>query len=227
MRVVTMAVTHTKGTERQQLDLEKARDSLTRRIVTWRRSQAVHMSHAMALAEAAIKKHSDGYAAKEESVPPEAEPLILPSHFLPSVRTQKGLDNLASIEQSLRLGSATDALRDLRSELRLTSALLHFKGVQLRGQAQGTRARQRLKTSEGRMQEAAARYRRARTALISLGVDAALVRELRVEDIKRMAEWAFDDGLTVGEGHRELPWIWLVDGITLDVVTNVATNDGT
>lgn len=221
-----MATSHETGTNTQQLQLEKARSSLRSRIASWRRLQAIYVSQVMGFIEHRIQQQQTTFAAQDKIVEPEDELLLLPSSFPENIRQQRGLVLIAKQEFNLRLGSATDALRDVRNELRLSSAIIHFKREQLRGQTASTRAYARIAAVETRMQEAASRYRIARTALLALGLDPNLVRELKSDDIRRMASWVFEDGLRLGEGNRQLSWIWLVDGISDDVKSDAATSDG-
>jgi hypothetical protein len=148
------------------------------------------------------KKHES-----QDHIPPYELPLWLPSQ----IGKQAPCDvRLATIEYRLREAQAHEALGTLRRNLQMQATLYDTKDRWMRGQGANTQALNAIWTVKGRIDNAAADYRRAREALVALTellgyqkFDETFL-PLKAEDIRSMA--APDDGK--GETRRTLSWIW-------------------
>ncbi|KZV81936.1 hypothetical protein EXIGLDRAFT_844184 [Exidia glandulosa HHB12029] len=201
------------GTTVQQQELLDARTALRRKINQFR----VHQAHHMPRAPSAVQVRDAAQCS------PEDEPLFLPSAFSAPDRVTHDLSDLSEKEARLREGHAADALADLRRHMRMHSHLVLYKRKNAIGQREGTRAMQLKQTIRLRMDDAAARYRVARLALIHLGREP--LRELKAADMVTIGNWAFSDELEPGEKQRELPWIWSTAGVTGEMDQSVVLED--
>ncbi|KAJ7857401.1 hypothetical protein B0H13DRAFT_1902265 [Mycena leptocephala] len=137
---------------------------------------------------------------------PEKEALFLPSHFTAPVRSEMKLAALGQVEYTLREGQAFDALCDVRTAIRTLNYNLAFKKTQIHGVGPNTKGQNFLKTLSNDIQVGADTYRRARRALLALGLhenDPSL-RELLRADL-------FGKGgrrTTMGDSKTHEPWIW-------------------
>jgi hypothetical protein len=170
-----------------------ARARLEKKIVEWKSSFYARFPH---LDHTTI-----------DSLPPEQEPLMVPSSMNEHIRQALDFQALVSIELMLRKGQAYDALVKLRLALRIWNAHYGFKIREVRGQDQNTRAQQVLKNRREDVDTAAATYRRARVALVHLGIpeDDVIFRplldtELYMKNTNKPAE--------LGDNRREDPWFW-------------------
>ncbi|KAF8871631.1 hypothetical protein BD779DRAFT_1453711, partial [Infundibulicybe gibba] len=153
-------------------------------------------------------------------------PSSVPSHVLCDRR-------LPEIEWQLRQAQANDALDELRNALRLRSYLYIDKDRFQRGQNANTRSNTIIHRIEVRVSIAAAKYRRARLALLDLGrvlsklgVDTSFP-ELRKKDIRGLSDP--DDYLASrgpSEGRRTLSWIWCHLGDTSGDAEDRGLHDG-
>jgi hypothetical protein len=144
-----------------------------------------------------------------DSSTPEIQSLKLPSSFTSAQRATLGLDDLAAIEYDLREGQAYDALHEVREAIKTFNYNLAFKKTNIHGQRANTRAQSFLRSLAGDKVSAADKYRRARTALLSLG--------LREDD--KVFQPLYDNQLwmknvneprKLGEKAVVDPWIWIV-----------------
>lgn len=139
---------------------------------------------------------------------PEAAAILLPSSFSAGDRHSKGLDAMASVEYDIRQGQAHDALRNLRSEISIRNWNIREKKAQIHGIGANTRAQNYLKTLSNNIQSAGDMYRRARTALIALGMsdnDPVLQPLLPKEQHGKSALKSKPGQLR----HKE-PWFWTI-----------------
>jgi hypothetical protein len=125
---------------------------------------------------------------------------------------------LCQYEWELRRAQAYDALDELRRHLRLRAHLYKFKDAHIRGQQANTRASAIIDKVESNVSIAAARYRRAWSALKHLSP--ALSRTTWKEEFPKLEN---DDirGMSQGKpgqssGNRTLSWIWKARGIASD-----------
>lgn len=173
--------------------LAVARTRLEKKIVEWKSSfyaRFPHLDH-----------------TTTDSLPPEKEPLMLPSSLNEHTRQALDLQALVSIELMLRKGQAYDALVKLRLALRIWNAHYGFKIREVCGQDQNTRAQHLLKTRREDVDTVAVMYHRARAALVHLGVpednvvfQPLLDTELYMKNTNKPAE--------LGDNRREDPWFW-------------------
>ncbi|KAJ7682337.1 hypothetical protein DFH06DRAFT_1314555 [Mycena polygramma] len=136
----------------------------------------------------------------------EKEPLFLPSHFTETARSEMKLATLAQVEYTLREGQAFDALGDVRTAIRTLNFNLALKKTQIHGVGANTKSQNYLKTLSNDIQVAADSYRRARTALLALGLpsDDATLRELLKSDL-------FGKGgrkRAMGDAKLRDSWFW-------------------
>ena len=111
------------------------------------------------------------------------------------------------VEKKLREGQANDALEDLRSQL-ITSYALQQEKKKVTGQKRTTRQLAAIGRKKRAIEVAAERYRRARGALICLGMseDDKTFKELKKEDVKAFVVYTADQQL--GDSKKESSWIW-------------------
>ncbi|KAG1789918.1 hypothetical protein EV424DRAFT_1549952 [Suillus variegatus] len=184
-------------TDTQRGSIVRMRNSLRRKIETWARVQVLYMP-------AVLQGGRDDQH--------NAEDIVL---SLPSWMKNKPCDlHLQNIEWELRYAQAYDALEELRQCLRIHCSLLTFKREWIRGQGANTRAQNTLTRVHARHTACVKRYRSAWTAL------KALATLLKKRDWKgRLQELADDhikplvDPFGVGEGRRQVSWIWMMEGI--------------
>ncbi|KAJ2913845.1 hypothetical protein MD484_g6552, partial [Candolleomyces efflorescens] len=184
--------------DRQLTRLQLRSNAMTRKLDVWYQRLQIYIPAVTHLR----KKHES-----QDHIPPYELPLWLPSQ----IGKQAPCDvRLATIEYRLREAQAHEALGTLRRNLQMRATLYDTKDRWMRGQGANTRALNAISTVKGRIDNAAADYRRAREALVVLTellgyqkFDETFL-PLKAEDIRSMA--APDDGK--GETRRTLSWIW-------------------
>lgn len=121
---------------------------------------------------------------------PESIQLFMPSNIEQAERDQYCDVELIEMECKIRYASAVDALQDLRRQLHFRVYMNQLKIKNVTGQRPNTRARSMQKSIEGRVREAADRYRRARKAYVALAGTAAdsKLRELKPEHVVGLGE---------------------------------------
>lgn len=150
--------------------------------------------------------------------------------WLPSSLKKKGIEVsqvLRQYEWKLREGQAYDSLEEVRHMLRLRSHLYKHKDRHARGVRANTRSKVGIDTATDNMNRAAARYRAARDALVTLsrGLDTPVwemsLRVLQHDDLRALSEGLYGDT----EGTWKTSWIWLKYGIATKDDDDVALND--
>ena len=111
---------------------------------------------------------------------PEHVDLWLPSSLSPTSRVSVSSARLIDVEEKLRTAQCSDALENLRHILRVKSRMVLFKNKNVRGQRDGTRSRSVIDRVHARARAAAAKYRFARLAKLSLSGPGAWESALRV-----------------------------------------------
>lgn len=159
-----------------------------------------------------VPKQSDGVGIPGSVDLPEAATVILPSSFSPEEQTRHEMASLVQHERALR---EDDALRIL--ELLRVAVKRYAHGVQQKvsnkvavGQWAHTRMRTRVAKFSADVNVYAEKYRRVRSALLSLGMDNGDVvfQELREQDLGvGAALWGKH---FLGGGKSKLSWIWRV-----------------
>ncbi|KAJ7149097.1 hypothetical protein C8R46DRAFT_1009634 [Mycena filopes] len=170
-----------------------------------------------------------------DNTKPETIKIFLPSSLPETARESVCIPNLAQHEEDMRKAQATEALRELRSNLRTRTFAHQFKrrliGGQGMGQGMYTKSQSLQDGIEDRIRAASRRYRAAWAGLLSLrgtgDWQQTEFRELLKEDVRGMNERAMNDdekednrkarllaGLPgdasgdTGEGRRVLSWLW-------------------
>ncbi|KAJ6488304.1 hypothetical protein C8R47DRAFT_1177489 [Mycena vitilis] len=210
--------------------LTEMRRSFFTKLARFRKLQAIYMPGAVEELEEAEDSRDS------EMPPPKAEDVRL---YLPSGRRSADQDEgckagLAEMEAKLREGQCRDSLRNLRTRLHL-HAKRHLLDHRDDGNVAGQRAATRSYTLIGRIGErvdgAAAKYRRARLALMALrGRDAGITwRDLKAADVQLDEEREIDakarrrlgeigsgrhrrKGPALSSKDRHFSWIWTEGG---------------
>lgn len=140
---------------------------------------------------------------------PEKEKLLLPSEFPQHMRSALGLEELTKAEYALREGEAHDSLADVRLAIKTFNFNVAFKIAQIQGQSANTRAQNFLRTLANDRIVAADAYRRARAALVNLGLPEA---DKTLKPLVNDELWAKNtrDMPKMGESKMVDPWIWTV-----------------
>ncbi|KAI0057483.1 hypothetical protein BV25DRAFT_1812316 [Artomyces pyxidatus] len=195
--------------------LQDKRNALQHCVKAWRSIQAIYMPAAgVAMAKAAQRTATPEVQALNSKI--EDEELWLPS-AIPKETWTTGLSpGLIEKNKRLREAQAEDALHEIRRHLRIRMGLIHYKRVHVAGPGQvaNTRARTAIARFNEKLAKHVSRYRAARQALTVLDPEGSWQTQLRVlrqEDIRAPRE--DDEGQRergLGEGHRELSWIWRV-----------------
>ncbi|KDQ05894.1 hypothetical protein BOTBODRAFT_122150 [Botryobasidium botryosum FD-172 SS1] len=141
--------------------------------------------------------------------------LHLPSDFSATDRSRLGLHDLGKYEYDLREGEAYDAIRHLREALKENFISVQFKKKNVRGQKDSTRSHTVLKKMKEDVHQCAQKYRQARAALVSLGLDTVSSklqplhdRECYLRDVTQKRR--------LGAEEVVEPWFWTLEDITKD-----------
>jgi hypothetical protein len=143
----------------------------------------------------------------------EAVMLFLPSSLLNASAHDRLINSLSLKEKQLRIAQANDALVDIRRLRRVLTGVLQFKQLNTAGTGQkyNTRVRDLYSGFQTKVRLAAERYRAAYKAISVLDPFGTWSQHLRVlhdEDIRGPGRDS--DESILGEGQREMSWIWLV-----------------
>lgn len=176
-----------------------------------------------------IERHRRQQAG-ESDVLPEEEKLYFPSDL-----AGDDLDlcspGIAEIEERLREGQMHDALNRLRIYLHIKTSMLSFKDRNLRNQLATTRAQALIHENEDKIWAAAAKYRKARIAKVTIAGHGEWEKKWRVlndTDVRTMAdeptvkdlmnadqpEPTSSTSRKVTEGRRKATWIWMAADAT-------------
>jgi hypothetical protein len=140
---------------------------------------------------------------------PEEESLFLPSKFSDAQRSFLGIQELARAEYSLREGQAHDALDKLRLAIQTFNYNVKFKLDNVRGQRPNTCAQEFLSSLSKDKVSAADKYRRVRTALLTLGLSE---NDKSLQPLLNTQLWCKDENAPAAQGDAktEDPWYWMV-----------------
>ena len=146
----------------------------------------------------------------EESIPPENQPLSLPS-TLGCTLSDAGVPyEMASCEVEMRMGQANDALHDLRLSIAHKSFLYRTHARNnAPTQTYVTRSYGEIHNLQTSIEQAAKTYRLARSVLEKLGVPTSVLlkyQPLNKEDLR--ASTAVADSNAPGQRYDSLSWIW-------------------
>ncbi|KLO04261.1 hypothetical protein SCHPADRAFT_840849 [Schizopora paradoxa] len=181
------------STQRVTTEIAVERQKIRAEIDTWRKDQSVYMPDSLDLAT--------------EARYPEDERLFLPSHIPSSHRNTDWFDDLARFERELRRGQAEDALSNLRLALKYKDSLLNKRRQVAYGNRNRTRASLLLGRVGDLVRHRAAIYRRAREALISLGMEENDTQfpVLDQKDVRLKIVYGEKE---LGSGKYTGSWIW-------------------
>jgi hypothetical protein len=150
------------GQESQNLSISRRRGHLTIKIDKFRDTQHKLMPNVLDELD------------KNGNLLPEQENLLLPSHFyveknLPK-QPDKSYSSLAAIEGRLREGYLWTTASKIQNSSKYIGSMETIKSTNVRGQAQNTRANQKIRAAYSRRRELIRDFNRHREALIHLGV---------------------------------------------------------
>ena len=125
------------------------------------------------------------------------------------MRRSLGMSEVANIEYKLREGQAYDALADVRLAIQTFNFNVAFRISQIQGQSANTRAQNFLRTLANDRIVAADDYRRARAALLVLGLspEHPSLRHMVNDDLYAKNT---RDSPKMGESGDIDPWFWAV-----------------
>ncbi|KAG8728681.1 hypothetical protein FRC11_010437 [Ceratobasidium sp. 423] len=189
-------------------DLNDKRQKLNDRLTTHRNQRDIFMS---GLGE---PDHPD--RAPPATGQPEHTELGLPSSYLPTTLQGCALHKLAALEGKFRKATCDEALHTLRELLGCKAVALKWKRQNISGEVRTTRAEGILKDHQEKVEHAKARYHRSWEALKRLSPDQSdmeTYRELKSEDLKSLKHYLEYESAELGDGYREIPWIWRVGSI--------------
>ncbi|KAJ7067733.1 hypothetical protein B0H15DRAFT_794124 [Mycena belliarum] len=222
------------ATTYQELEFQKRRNELNRKIDRFRALQDIYMP---ALRDE-LQPEQVALLKTNSKKDVESVKLYLPSALPAIKRANACAPGVADIEERLRLGEATDALETLRDGLRMRTVTNCFKIENITGQRTNTRAQGIQHQIDLKIHASKVRYRYAREAYATLagpGPWANLLQVLGDEDVRALNERALtaeekaeeermrDGGflnelasggvaaagvVVTGEGRRTLSWIW-------------------
>jgi hypothetical protein len=146
-------------------------------------------------------------------VPVERMSLCLPSSFSHVERVRLGLQVLGDQEMELRKGQANDCLDSLRLQLANTALLYRTRIRNAKTTKGKTRAWKGVGTSQSKVKMFARAYRRARTALVDLGVSCEVLEKyqpLLKQDLKVNADITEEN--RYHQRDDALAWFWRIGG---------------
>ncbi|KAI0054664.1 hypothetical protein BV25DRAFT_1816736 [Artomyces pyxidatus] len=199
----------------EKATLQTKRNTLQHRIQKWRAIQQIYMPGCASVvppeALAGASALSSTGSRSGDVFKPEAAKLYLPSGLPDGLRSSGCTAGLVDKEARLREADADDALHQIRRQLRVRLAFVHHKKIHVDGPGQHaqTRAHATYRNISEKLRRYVTRYRRSRAALEILrpgGTWTAQLLPLLEEDIR--SPTMEEEGL--GEGRRELSWIWRV-----------------
>ncbi|KAI0083406.1 hypothetical protein BDY19DRAFT_998587 [Irpex rosettiformis] len=223
-----------KNSTADLVSLQTKRNTLRHRIEAWRRIQGVYMPSVQPLIwdwaarnaanedrnsgandggnDIAVDGNVDDNDDSIERAPPEDTPLFLPSSLPANMRGEGVVKALVQKEVRLRIALADDCLATIRRLRRTMVGVSQFKHINVSGAGQksNTRMRNLYTKFNDKVAVTADRYRAAYAALLALQPNGDWSTRLRPLADKDISGPATDDDRPLGEGHRELSWIWHV-----------------
>ncbi|PCH36136.1 hypothetical protein WOLCODRAFT_81581, partial [Wolfiporia cocos MD-104 SS10] len=148
--------------------------------------------------------HQDQAAAVAEL---QSFSINLPSSYNSSLSTHPDFAKICSVERSLCEGQANDALYQVRTHL-ITKYAHRKRKEKVTGQKANAQANKNIRKQTELICRAAREYRRARDALLRLGMpkDDPTYRELREADLALFAMQA--DEMQLGDSRHSASWLW-------------------
>jgi hypothetical protein len=192
--------------DRQYTKVQLRSNALQRKIESWCKFQLLYCPAVATLHAISPKDNS------ASSIKPHRISLWLPSQINGRVSVDASLVN---IEWKLRRAQAYESLDSLRHYLQVRAHLFKFKDRFVRGQGANTRARNAISGVQAKIDAAAAEYRVAYGALLSLSSQVSELGWknelllLKDEDIRDLSEGKAERlGGKQSEGRRIISWIW-------------------
>ncbi|KAK7435749.1 hypothetical protein VKT23_019446 [Stygiomarasmius scandens] len=172
----------------QELELQKRRTSLLKRIIHFHSLQRLLMLRLVDVLSEADWQHVE----RPDHDQPEKIKLILPSDCgTRAARIRACVGDLPEVEERLCVAEVEDALEGVRDGLRARTATSRFKIQNVTGQVGSTRASGILRQIDIRIHTRKIRYRVARDALLRLrghGEWEEVLWELKDADIRGLSE---------------------------------------
>ncbi|KAJ7893230.1 hypothetical protein B0H13DRAFT_1625288 [Mycena leptocephala] len=148
----------------QKSQIQELRNSFLKKLRTFERLQLVFMPGVAALKEAAEEtRDTDEPTPKAEEIK-----LWMPSELEPGTRRQVCRRGVPEVEARLRRAQCGDSLQDLRRRLHAQTHLISWRNSNSVGQRAATRSATLIGRVGDRIARVAAKYRRARAALVEL-----------------------------------------------------------
>ncbi|KAI0056201.1 hypothetical protein BV25DRAFT_1921198 [Artomyces pyxidatus] len=187
----------------QAAQTQESRTAILRQIYKFRAEQEIRMPN--------VAPHFDVDDTTATSNPENIR-LYLPSELPFKERLRFCDQDLINMEAKLREAQASDALDELRRQLRIRTYLNQFKIKNVTGQRPNTQARSLQSRIDVKVKAAAARYRRCRAAYLTLvgpgdwenrlrvladedvrGLGERAVRDIEIEEHRRLQDWNRED----------------------------------
>lgn len=232
-----------RGTPHQELNIQKLRNGLFRRILRFHNLQQVFMPNLRHHLSASQLHHLDN----PSTTTPESIKLFLPSDLRDNdARVAACVAGVVDAETRLRAAETEDALESLRQGLRARTVTNSFKIRNTTGQVANTRAQGIQRQIDLRVHSNKLRYQYARCALFKLrgpgpwentlqvladgdvrGLNERALNAQELSEQNRLMELGLLNALepggvaphgvaVVGDGHTTLSWIWYRAGQTDD-----------
>lgn len=162
---------------------------------------------------AKVQQQTVARSSASAAVDVEDQKLWMPSAFSSEERPTACLPGIAEKEYQLRIAQCHDCLEIIRNSEQTLRALFVFRDIESSGQGMVTRAQGTINTQRARSRFAVDKYRRCRRALERLEPDGGWVDELRPLEDKHVTNmtggsFSIDVFLPLGQGTRELSWVW-------------------
>ncbi|KAF9488152.1 hypothetical protein BDN71DRAFT_1499587 [Pleurotus eryngii] len=196
--------------------LQTSRTNLLKRIKRFRETQPMYMS--------GLSNYLKQFPSDETTSTPELMPLYLPSFFPTAQQHLICQPNLNELEDRLRFAQTTEALSNLRCQLRTCSFANSYKTRNTHSQGAYTQSWLLQNQIEVRIRAIRGQYDNARAALLSLrgpGDWETSLRLLHAEDIRGINERAL-----TAEEQEEYRHAQLLAGVSPESVQNELDGHG-
>jgi hypothetical protein len=180
-QALRLEVKHKNQTLLQKTSTVERCTILLKCIHRFREIQQLYMPGLDLKARSHALNHSSS-STSPSSIHVEDTKLHMPSDLSDADRRKYCPNGLAAIEDRLRYGEASDALENLRHQLRTRSFTNRFKVANVTGQIHNTRARETQAGIDNKVRACAIQYRRARAALLKLRGNGSWEDVLKVLD---------------------------------------------
>lgn len=148
---------------------------------------------------------------KVPNAEPEHAELGLPSSYTAKAIHSGGLTSMAELEYSMRCATCDDALQCLRNLLGAKAITLKFIRKNLSGEHAITKSESKLREHNKKIAAVQWRYNNSRAALLRIGMsegDDNIYQPITQDDLKYLKVYLEEESGKVGEGFRNIPWLW-------------------